>query len=99
MKRKLKYTGQIHWLNMRLPNKGKSKERRTRGRPRLAWLYAVDWTGIDTYERIKRRAEDRSRRTVIAVDLFIEDGSWWWGWWRNDYDDDDIWYDDDDDDR
>ena len=49
---------------------GKVEGKRPRGRPRLTWTDdLVEWTGIDTYEKIKRMAEDRSGWKAIVVDL------------------------------
>ena len=38
---------------------GKVCERRSRGRPRLTWMGdIIKWTGLRTYEKVKRSAED-----------------------------------------
>jgi len=36
--------------------------KKLRGRPRLTWIDdIINWTGVETYEKIKKAAEDRSK--------------------------------------
>src|SRR5688572_12450569 len=77
-KRKLEYSGhvlrsssgQTHLILL----EGKVSGKRAIGRPRATWLKdVIDWTGIDSYEKIKRAAEDRRGWKTIAVNLLSED--------------------------
>jgi len=44
--------------------------KRPRGRPRLTWMDdIIDWTGLKSYENVKRIAEDRNRWKTIVVNL------------------------------
>lgn len=53
---------------------GKVCGKRLRGRPRRTWMDDIkEWTGITTYERVKRTAEDRSKWKTIVVNLLSED--------------------------
>ena len=63
-KRKLEYAGHVlrgssgetHLYIL----EGKVCGNRPRGRPRRTWIDDIrDWTGLETYERIKRTAENR----------------------------------------
>ena len=33
----------------------------------------INWTGVETYEKVKRVAEDRNRWKIIVVNLLTED--------------------------
>ena len=47
---------------------------KSRGKPRLTWIKnIIDWTKIDSYEKIKRAAENRDGWRTIAVNLLKED--------------------------
>ena len=77
-KRKLTYAGHVlrgssgetHLLIL----EGRVEGRRGRGRPRTSWIDNIkEWTNIDSYEKVKRTAEDRSRWKSIIVNLLLED--------------------------
>jgi len=77
-KRKLEYAGHVlrgssgttHLVLL----EGKVYGERTRGRPRLTWTEdIIAWTQLDTYERVKRTAEDRKKWKSIVVNLLLED--------------------------
>jgi len=41
---------------------GKVNGKKNRGRPRLTWMNdVIEWTGLKTYENVKRTAEDRNK--------------------------------------
>jgi len=45
-------------------------ERKNRDRPRLTWMNdVIEWTGLKTYGKIKRTAEDRDKWRAIVVNL------------------------------
>jgi len=47
------------------------------GRPWLTWLGdIVKCTGVETYEKVKRAAEGKSRWRIIVVNLLTEDDKW-----------------------
>ena len=53
---------------------GKVNGTKGRGRPRLTWMDdVIEWTGLKTYENVKRTAEDRDKWRAIVVDLLSED--------------------------
>ena len=53
---------------------GKIGGKKVRGRPRRTWMDDIpEWTGLKTYERIKKTAEDRDRWKFIVVTLLQED--------------------------
>ena len=73
-KRKLEYgghvmrgsSGEAHLYIL----EGKVFGKRPKGRPRLTWMDDImDWTGLKTYENVKRTAEDRNRWKTIVVNL------------------------------
>jgi len=73
-KRKLEYgghvmrgsSGEAHLYIL----EGKVLGKRPKGRPRLTWMDDImDWTGLKTYENVKRTAEDRNRWKTIVVNL------------------------------
>jgi len=73
-KRKLKFAGHVmrgsggeaHLYVL----EGKVKGKKSRGRPRLTWMNDVmDWTGLETYETVKRIAGDRDKWRAIVVNL------------------------------
>ena len=77
-KRKLEYSGHVlrgssgntHFISL----EGKVSGKRAIGRPRATWLKdIIDWTRIDSYEEIKRAAEDRRGWKTMAVNLLTED--------------------------
>jgi len=44
------------------------KGKKSRGRPRLTWMNdVIKWTGLKTYENVKRTAEDRDIWRKIIV--------------------------------
>jgi len=64
-KRKLEYGGHVMRGSSGKTHlyilEGRICGQRARGRPRLTWMDdVIEWTGIRTYEQIKRTAEDRS---------------------------------------
>ena len=49
---------------------GKVNGTKNRGRPRLTWMNdVIEWTGLKTYENVKRTAEDRDKWRAIVVNL------------------------------
>ena len=77
-KRKLMYGGQVmrgssgemHLYILQ----GKIGGKKVRGRPRRTWMEDIlEWTGLKTYERTKRTAEDRDRWKSIVVNLLKEE--------------------------
>jgi len=53
---------------------GKVKGKKNRGRPRITWMNdVIEWTGLKTYEKIKRTAEDRDKLRAIVVNFLKED--------------------------
>ncbi len=77
-KRKLEYAGHVlrgssgrtHLVLL----EGKVCGKKSRGKPRLTWIKnIIDWTKIDSYEKIKRAAENRDGWRTIAVNLLKED--------------------------
>ena len=49
---------------------GKVNGTKNRGRPRLTWMNdVIEWTGVKTYENVKRTAEDRDKWRAIVVNL------------------------------
>ena len=49
---------------------GKVNGTKGRGRPRLTWMNdVIEWTGLKTYENVKRTAEDRDKWRAIVVNL------------------------------
>jgi len=65
---------------------GKLEAQLAQGRPRRMWLDDIkNWTNLETYEAIRRAAEDRCYWTACTAACQpseqLEDDSWWWWWW------------------
>ena len=77
-RRKLEYGGHVMRGSSGLTHltilEGRVCGERPRGRPRLTWTDdVIRWTGLETYEKVKRAAEDRIRWKTIVVNLLVED--------------------------
>ena len=77
-KRKLEYGGHVMRESSGKTHlyilEGKLHGKKPRGRPRRTWMDDIEeWTGLKTYGRVKRAAEDRQRWKNIVVNLLIED--------------------------
>jgi hypothetical protein len=73
-KRKIEYAGHVlrgssgeSHLNIL---EGKVDGERDSDRPRLTWMDdIIEWTGLVTYEKVKRMAEDRVKWKSMVVNL------------------------------
>jgi len=62
----------IQWRNTSIYKllEGKVKGKQNRGTLRLTWMNdVIEWTGLKTYENVKRTAEDRDKWRAIVVKL------------------------------
>jgi len=72
IKKRLLPSTLLSWLESRVEG------RRNRRRPRTSWINNIkEWTNIYSHERVKRTAEDRSRRKYIIVNVLLQDDTWW----------------------
>ena len=77
-KRKLKFGGHVMRGSSGKTHlyilEGKVCGKRDRGRPRRTWMDdIITWTGLETYEKVKRAAEDRQKWKTIIVNLLLDD--------------------------
>src|SRR6478735_3722092 len=77
-RRKLEYAGHVMRGSSGLTHvtilEGKVCGKRPKGRPRLTWMDdIIQWTGLETYEKVKRVTEDRAKWKTIVVNLLAED--------------------------
>ena len=64
-------SGQMHLTIL----EGKVCGKRIRGRPRRTWFDdLIEWTEMENYGLIKRKAENRSDWRTMAANLFKENG-------------------------
>src|SRR5437867_3532236 len=76
IKRKMEYAGHVLRGSSDLSHlqilEGRVKGKKKVGRPIRIWMNDIcDWSILDTYDKVKRAAEDKKRWKLIVVNLRI----------------------------